>query len=149
MKIGEICNRQVVVIGQGESLLEAGRRMRENHVGCLVVVRKQEASRNPVGILTDRDILMQVLSKGVALEKIGVEDIMVPDLFTAREEDGIYETIRLMRRKGIRRMPVVDSRRDLVGIVTMNDLLKFLSEEVSRLADIFSRGRIIETVARP
>ncbi|MFO1519269.1 MAG: CBS domain-containing protein [bacterium] len=149
MNISEICNRQVAVARRNESLLEAARRMREFHVGCLVVVEEEGEKRIPVGLLTDRDILMEVLAEGVPLEKISVEDVMASPLATAREQDGIYETIQQMRRKGVRRIPIVDEGQSLVGILTMDDLLELLSEEMSHLSSIFSRGREFEAMTRP
>ena len=149
MKIGEICNRQVVIIRPEESLLEAGKRMREYHVGCLVAVQEEQGRRSPVGILTDRDLLIQVLSEGVSLEKIAVGDLMASKLVTANIEDEVYETIKIMQEKGIRRLPVVDSEKNLIGILAMDDLLEFLTEEIQGLSKIYSREQRKEAREHP
>jgi CBS domain-containing protein len=149
MKVGEICNREVVIARKKDTLLEAGKRMREYHVGCLVVIEEEKGQRVPVGMLTDRDILMEVLAESIALEKISVEDIMISDLVTAREEDDVYDTIQQMRRKGIRRIPVVDQKQNLIGILAMDDLLELLSEEMKGLSGIFVREQQRETQTRP
>lgn len=149
MKIREICNRDVAVIGRKESLYEAARRMRDSHVGSLVVIDEKEERPIPVGILTDRDILIQVLSQGVSPRGISVEDIMVTDLLAVRDEDDVFETIQQMRKKGVRRVPVVDSTGTLVGILTLDDLLEFLSKELKNLSGISSLGREREAVTHP
>ena len=149
MKVGEICNREVIIARKEESLLEAGKRMREFHVGSLVVIQESEGERIPIGILTDRDILMEVLSEGVPLEKIEVRDIMSSSPVTVSQEEGVFETIDLMRRHGIRRVPVVDAQRSLVGVLALDDLLEFLSEELKSLSKIFSFQQEQEALHRP
>jgi predicted transcriptional regulator len=149
MKVRDLYHREVSVIGKEDSLLEAGKRMREHHVGSLVVVEEQGDRLMPVGIITDRDILIQVLTEGVPLEKISVQDIMAENPTLAGEEDSISETIQRMRRKGIRRIPVVDSRQNLTGILTLDDLLEVLAEEIRGLSEISGRGREWEALKRP
>ena len=149
MKVGEICNQEVIIAQKEESLLEAGKRMREFHVGSLVVIQESEGERIPIGILTDRDILMEVLSEGVPLEKIEVRDIMSSSPVTVSQEEGVFETIDLMRRHGIRRVPVVDAQRSLVGVLALDDLLEFLSEELKSLSKIFSFQQEQEALHRP
>jgi predicted transcriptional regulator len=149
MKVGDICKREVTVIEKKESLLKAGRRMRESHLGSLIVVEKEGDPSIPMGILTDRDILMQVLTEGVPLEKISVEDIMTTDLVTAKENDSIYDTVQKMRQRGIRRIPVVDSRRNLIGILTADDLLEILSKEIRHLSEVFIQEMENEAIHRP
>ncbi len=149
MKAGKLCNRRVVTIAGAESLLEAAKKMREGHVGSLLVVREEKGKRIPVGILTDRDILMVVLSEGVTPQKINVVDIMSENPVTVPEDMDVSDVITLMRRHGVRRMPVVDSRRDLVGILAIDDLLECFSRQLGELSKIFSLQREQEAVRRP
>ncbi|HCU24446.1 MAG TPA: CBS domain-containing protein [Deltaproteobacteria bacterium] len=149
MHVGDICHRDVAVIGRRESLLEAARRMRESHVGSLVVIDPKEGEPVPVGILTDRDILVQVLTAGVSPQSVAAEDIMASHLVTAREEDGVFETIQQMQRKGIRRIPVVNSKQSLTGILTLDDLLEYFAKELKNLSGISSLERERETTSHP
>jgi CBS domain-containing protein len=139
MSIGEICNREVVFIEQDASISQAARLMREHHVGDLVVVETREGRRLPVGILTDRDIVLEVIAKEIALDTVAVGDIMSFDLVTAREDDDILDTVKLMRAKGVRRVPVVNVENSLVGILTVDDLMDLLSEEIADLAKLIAR----------
>lgn len=141
MKVGDICKREVVTIHPDASLLDAGKRMRDDHVGCLVVVESKNDTRKPVGMITDRDILVEVLSEGIPLEKVSVGDIMSSDLIAAQENEDVFEAIQTMRRKAIRRIPVVDPGDNLLGIITMDDLLEVVTEEIKDLSGIFSRER--------
>jgi CBS domain-containing protein len=138
MGLSEICNRSVVVTPRGASVEAAARLMREHHVGSLVVVDESARGRKPVGILTDRDVAIEVVAAGVAPASVTVGEIMGPDLVTARESDETWETIQLMRQKGIRRVPVVDARGALVGIVTVDDLLEIIAEEVDGLVKVIA-----------
>ena len=102
MPISEICNTEVVTTRRNASVQEAAQLMREHHVGDLVVVDELDGQRLPVGIVTDRDIVVEVVAKGVALDKLTAGDIMSLELTTAQETDGVYETIQMMRVKGVR-----------------------------------------------
>ena len=82
--------------------------MREHHVGGLVVVKEKSGKRVPVGIVTDRDLVIEVIAEGVDMGDISVGDIMSDQLVTAREGDDLLETIKMMRARGIRRLPVID-----------------------------------------
>lgn len=136
MNIGEICSRKVSVIKKDASLLQAGKQMRGDHVGSLVVVEEKEGGNFPIGMITDRDILTQVLSEGVPLEKISVEDIMKTQVVTAREQDEVYETIQKMQIRGVRRIPIVNTKGFLSGILALDDVLGILAEELKKLADV-------------
>jgi CBS domain-containing protein len=134
MAVGEICSRVVVFARRGETLREAARVMREHHVGALVVVEERGGVRVPVGMLTDRDIVVAAVAKGLDADGLRVEEVMTTDLATAAETDGVSDCIARMRARGVRRMPVVDGRGGLVGIVTADDFLDLLAEELSALA---------------
>lgn len=148
MPIGEICNREVVISFPKESAVEAARLMRQYHVGDLVIVEEGKDGRVPVGIVTDRDLVVEVMAKEVDPARFTVGDLMSRDLLTVREQDGIYETIQRMRIHGVRRVPVVDASGGLVGIVSIDDLFSLLAEEMTDLVRVTSREQAVETSAR-
>ena len=148
MPVGEICNREVVVSDKTMSVVEAARLMRTHHVGDLVVVDERDGRKLPVGIVTDRDIVVEVVAAGVNPDALKVGDIMGLDVATVRESEGLFEALRYMRDKGVRRMPVVDSAGGLVGLLTLDDLLSLLAEEMTELAQLVSQERQREAAAR-
>ena len=148
MPVGEICNREVVVSDKTMSVVEAARLMRTHHVGDLVVVDERDGRKLPVGIVTDRDIVVEVVAAGVDPDALKVGDIMGLDVATVRESEGLFEALRYMRDKGVRRMPVVDSAGGLVGLLTLDDLLSLLAEEMTELAKLVSQERQREAAAR-
>jgi CBS domain-containing protein len=136
MNMGEICNREVVIIDREDSILQAARLMREYHVGNVIVVDEQDGGRIPVGILTDRDIVRALVASEVALDKVSVGDAMSFDLLTVQEEDDIIETIKKMRHRGVRRVPVVNRAGELQGIVAVDDLMDLVCEELMELVGL-------------
>jgi CBS domain-containing protein len=139
---GEICTRSVTIAFKGTSLSGAARLMRDNHVGSLVVVEETGGMRVVVGMLTDRDIVTAVVAAELDPHSLTVGDVMTTDLVTAREEDSLIDLMSSMRRKGVRRMPVVGAQNELVGIVTLDDALGILSQELALLAStIDSEGK--------
>ena len=148
MPIGEICNREVVVSFPQESAVEAARLMRQYHVGDLLIVEEARDRRVPVGIVTDRDLVVEVMAQEIDPAQFTVGDLMSRELLTAREEDGIYETIQRMRAHGVRRVPVVDASGGLVGIVSIDDLFSLLAEEMTDLVRVTSREQAVEAAAR-
>lgn len=138
MAIGEICNREVVFVLRQTPVDEAARLMREHHVGDVVVVTDENGRRKPIGIVTDRDVMVEVVAAGLDPATLTVEEIMVPDLATVPEKTGVFEAIRYMRDKGVRRMPVVGEDGELVGILALDDLLELLAEELGALARLIS-----------
>ena len=148
MSVGELCNREVVIAEISLPVTEAARLMRSRHVGDLVVVEDKGGHKHPVGIVTDRDIVVEVVAAGVNPDALKVGDIMGPEVATVRESEGLFEALRYMRNKGVRRMPVVDASGGLVGILTLDDLLSLLAEEMMELAKLVSRERQREAAAR-
>lgn len=138
MHIGEICTLQAINCTRDETVQGAAMLMRRHHVGDLVVIDTDGGGSIPVGILTDRDIVMAVIAPGLDPASLLAGDVMSDDLLTATEADDVYETIERMRLRGIRRVPVVDAAGNLSGIVSADDLLEFLAEEMSELSRIGS-----------
>ena len=122
LNTGEICTRSVTIAFRTTPLNGAARLMRENHVGCLVVVDEVDGQRIVVGVLTDRDIVTAVLASDLNPAMLQVGEVMSTDLVTAREDDSLIDLLRTMRRKGVRRIPVVGSQGELQGIATIDDV---------------------------
>jgi len=148
MNIGTVCNREVVFVHKQASIPVAARLMREHHVGDLVVIQEKTGKRIPVGIITDRDIVLEVIAEGVAMDDVTVGDIMSNHLVTAREGDSLLDTIKLMRAKGIRRLPVVNDDNELVGILSVDDLIDLFSEQIVDLARLIAREQGREKAGR-
>ncbi len=148
MSIGKICTRTVVVIDRNESASEAAKLMRLHHVGDLVVTDQRDAQRRPLGIVTDRDIVVSVVALGVVPDKITVGDIMSSSAHTAREDEDEMEVAERMRGLGVRRIPVVNAGGSLIGIIAMDDLLEHLSEGLDSIAHIHERQREHEVTTR-
>ncbi|SAL61622.1 CBS domain-containing protein [Caballeronia humi] len=148
MNAGKICTRDVIVCGTATSALDAARLMRANHVGDLVVIDNANGKRRPVGMVTDRDIVVSVVAKEVDAAGLLVTDIMSSPAITAFEWEDGWRLLRRMRLHGVRRMPVVDDADELIGIVTLDDLLRFSAEFLSELGHVGGRQRFFEEKAR-
>jgi CBS domain-containing protein len=148
MTIGGIRTREVVTVGRDTSVAEAARLMRYSHVGDVIVVDELDGRPIPCGIVTDRDMVVSVVAKGLNPEMISVGEIMASELAVGKEHDDVARSIDVMREKGIRRLPIVDSRGDLVGIVSIDDLFAFLAMELANLARVSGRERHVEAQLR-
>lgn len=148
MSVGQICNRDTVIVRKEESVIDAAKLMREFHVGSVVVVEDVEGGVKPVGILTDRDLVVEILAAELDPNAVAVGDIMSYELASAREEDGLWDTLLRMRAKGIRRLPVVNGQGLLIGILTSDDLLELLAGEIGQLARVVATEREREQSVR-
>ena len=148
-RIGDYCRRDVAFTARETTIAAAARMMRQAHVGSLVVVEQMNGGRRvPVGIVTDRDIVVEVTATGLDPGVITVGDIMRTELVTARESDDMHEMLGIMRAKGIRRLPVVAEDGQLAGIFTIDDLLELLAAEIGDIARIVAREQLQEASAR-
>ena len=136
MEVGTLSTVDTVCCARSESVQGAALLMRRHHVGDVVVVDEPDGARIPVGIVTDRDIVVSVVALG--LDPLGLEvgDIMSDDLLVASQHDDIDVVIERMRLRGIRRVPVVAEDGRLIGIVSADDLLGYLAEEMEDLSRI-------------
>ena len=146
---GDICKRQVTVAYKHTSLVAAAQLMREDHVGSLVVVDDENGSRQVRGLITDRDIVVAVVATGLDPEALRLDEIMSVGLVTALETDSLLDLSRAMREGGVRRVPVVGARDELMGLVTMDDVFKILAQEMNLLAGAFSTEIRHEREQRP
>lgn len=148
MKVGELCGNPVFTIGVRQSLREAAQLMREKRVGALVVV--DDPARRPVGMLTDRDIVVAVVAvPGAVPEAIRAGDAMTTPLASLGEDEGVLEAAARMRQCGVRRLAVLSAGGALAGIVALDDLLAAVSAGLSDLSEALRRGRRQELESRP
>ena len=149
MKVRDFCSRTVAVIEPGASLREASLLMRDAHVGALVVTERKAGVTRPVGVLTDRDIVVAVVAvPGARPEGIRVGDVMSEQPRVARDDDGLAEAVKAMSEAGVRRLPVVTGDGSLFGVVTLDDVLRVLAAELGALAVALGRGREQEAQQR-
>lgn len=130
MTAGDLCNRVVTVAEADLSVVDAARLMREHHVGCLVVTEGAHGARKVVGMLTDRDIVTAIVAKEVDPAKLVVEDMMTTAVVTAGEDDTVMDLLETMRSKGMRRLPVTNAQGVLIGLMTLDDLLEIVAEQL-------------------
>ncbi len=150
MNAGNICTHTVSVIEGSTSVMDAARRMRTDHVGDLVVVEDRAGRLVPVGILTDRDIVVGLVAHGLeGLDRLLVNDVLVRPLITARFDEDSMLVAKRMRDNNIRRLPVIDHNGELVGILSVDDLIGALHAELEQLAKLVSHQHKLEGALRP
>ena len=138
--IGEICNKNVHMISPLATVAEAAKKMRDEHVGDLFITETKSKPSRPLGVITDRDIVTKVLAAKKAVDT-PVTGVMSRILVTAKDTDGLQETILKMRDQGVRRIAVVDHKDQLCGVIAADDVYNLLSKELSEVAGI-SRKQI-------
>jgi CBS domain-containing protein len=145
MTLGSICKREVVVAPKNEMVDDVARRMRMLHVGTVVIVEERQGKQVPIGIVTDRDIVLSVVASNAEhLPFLPVRDAMSDNLLTAHEDTSLADGLRLMQERGVRRLPVVDHSGTLVGIVTADDVIRFLAEELGEVVKLMSQEEQVE-----
>jgi len=122
--------------------------MRQKHVGDLVVVEDPDGDRIPLGVVTDRDLVIEVLAKGLDPAKTQLKDIMRTPVVVATETEDSTQAIERMRMHGVRRIPVVGEGGALKGIVTLDDLLRQFAADATALLDVVVKGQSHEHRAR-
>lgn len=148
LNVGEICSRTVAFATEDMSLKEAANLMRSAHIGSLVVVREVPAGKMVAGMLTDRDIAIVAVARDFDPQTLRVGEIMTENVVTADPGDSIYDALASMRKTGIRRLPVVSKEGALEGIVSMDDILEIVAEELQMLVQAMTKERSKEQQVR-
>ena len=148
MTIGAICNREVITVQRDATVLHAAVLMRQYHVGDVVMIENRKNKTVPIGIVTDRDIMVELVATELDCNVITVGDIVISKLTVTKDSAGVFEAIQLMASKGIRRLPVVDDEGGLVGIITLDDLLLLLSKELAVLTKLVALEQKNEATKR-
>ena len=139
MRIGDVCSRDVHHVTAEAPLLDAVRDMHRHHVGAVIVVDRAGASARPVGIVTDRDVMRAEITQRADVFTLTVGDVMSVDLLTLSESSELADGIERMRRRGVRRAPVLDPAGVMLGVVTLDDLLPAVAGQLDALARLPGR----------
>ena len=143
MNLWQMCTHEVVTVDPGMSIIDAARLMRDKHVGS-VVVMSDTIPPSPVGILTDRDIVIRVVAFAGEQTLLNVEQAMSPALVTTSESNGAYEALQLMRANGVRRLLVTGEDGGLRGIASFDDIVMLFAEGATAMAQTMAAGLLRE-----
>lgn len=149
MPINECCNLNVVCCGPDAPLAAVAQLMRKNHVGDVIVTEMQGNDRVPVGIVTDRDIVVETVAMQLDPGQFTAGDIMTAPVVTVNANEGLIEALRQMRENRVRRMPVVANDGHLEGIVTADDIVRLLGMELSLVTETLGEQPGVEAKLRP
>ncbi|MBS0579269.1 MAG: CBS domain-containing protein [Proteobacteria bacterium] len=148
MKVAEVASAPAFVAHPEQPLVAAARQMRSHQVGALVVVDAHASQQRPVGIITDRDVVCGQFARSKDLYCLTVGDVMTRNPLTILADSELSEAIQTMSAAAVRRFPVVDASGQLVGIITLDDLLPIVAQQLSELAGI-ARTQIMSWSIKP
>ena len=149
MNAGSVCKREVITVAPTDDLIAAAHVMREKHVGYLIVSEAVPARhKRVVGVLTDRDIVVAVLAQEVDAHALKVGDVMTRDPLLIEEGQSIEAVLRHMREAGVRRVPVVDRSGTLTGVLSIDDVLELIAEQLINIAGSIRNEQRMERAVR-
>ncbi|MEP7245896.1 MAG: CBS domain-containing protein [Gammaproteobacteria bacterium] len=151
MNVGQICQRKVVTIGASDTLSAAAKLMRDKHIGYLVVVEPavQAGELLPIGVLTDRDIVVSVVAKDGDPKTLLVGDVMTRKPTVALKQDCVGDAVQEMRRIGVRRLPIVGDYGNLHGLLSLDDILIDMANDLEGAAGAIREERIRDATRHP
>ena len=149
MNIGSICTRTVVTVDRAAPLPEAARLMREHHVGALVVTQQVAEGTAVIGVVTDRDLSVEVLARGIDAGTVQVGQVLSSPVLAVAETSPLDEAVLLMQQHGVRRLLVTGAQGQLSGIVSLDDLLVALATQIGVLSQVVRAGLDREAQSRP
>jgi CBS domain-containing protein len=123
MKVQDIMTKNPATVTPDTPLRDAARLMKDEDVGVIPVV-ESTGSKRLVGLVTDRDIAVRVVAEGRDASQSRVQDAMSANLKTCKASDDVNDVMDVMAREQVRRIPIVDERGALVGIVSQADIVR-------------------------
>ncbi|MFT6992129.1 MAG: CBS domain-containing protein [Paraglaciecola sp.] len=148
MNVGEICSKNIVHVSPQHSVLDMARIMREQHVSSVVVVDNIDGEIRPLGLITDRDLMIDVLAAKLDPSVLTAEDIITSELICVTETHDVREALKYLRYYAVSKAPVVNVNGVLVGLFSIEDSLATLSGEFSELVQLLSNELMNETPNR-
>lgn len=148
MKLQSLCQRALVTIEADQPLQRAAQLMREQHVGALVIVEPRPEGTLVVGIVTDRDLAIEVLARGGDAAQQPVRRFAGTALVSAPADADVAEAVVTMQTAGVRRLLVHDADGHLLGLVSFDDLLQACVAPLAGLAEVLRKNLARETAER-
>lgn len=148
MRVRDLCTQQVVSISPAASVVDAAWLMRRRHVGLLVVVEQPNGERIPVGVITDRDIVLEVVAPEVSGAALRLDSVMTRDPVTCAEDELLLDAVARMRTHGVRRLPVLNAKGGLCGLLSLDDIYGALGVFLHEMSRALSRGQLREMKER-
>lgn len=149
MNAGTLCQRLFVTVRPTDEILQAAQLMRQKHVGYLVVTDAVGVSAPPIGVLTDRDIVITVVARALEPGSVRVADIMTTRPVTVGEDTPLQDALQLMREARVRRLPVLDAQGALAGVLSLDDILQAFASDAQNVAAAIREERQVEGRLRP
>jgi len=148
MTVEHLVTRNVAAVDTSATVVQAAREMRNRHVGALVITEAQNGGLKPVGVITDRDLVVSVLAMDLVPGSLTVGEVMTAHPFTVRLDDDADLAIRRMRGLGVRRAPVVDLSGQLQGMFAVDDYLEHLANGLREVSILIAQERREEEKSR-
>jgi len=149
MTAGEYCNRDVIVAELNTTISEAAKLMRHHHVGDLVLIDKQNSKTLPKGIITDRDLVIEILAQDIDPGSVCVKDLISSDLVTVGEAETLLNTLAIMQNESVRRIVVVNDEGQLEGLLSADDVIEIIAEAMNSLTKLIKHEFTREYQKRP
>jgi predicted transcriptional regulator len=127
MKVHQHCTRGAISVDVDAGVVEAAKLMRAHHVGFLCVLDAKQSTRAPVGVITDRDIVVQIDALEIDPKSVKVGDVMTRNPIVSEENENLLDVVGAMRLAGVRRTPVVDAAGALTGVLAVDDVIDAVS----------------------
>lgn len=132
MTIYTVCQTNVVSVSPHTTIGFVSDLMKQKKIGCVIITENHK----PVGIVTDRDLAIRVDLTNNETSSHEISTIMTTDVSTIRKDTGIFEAVQVMKSSKVRRLPVVDMSGRLVGLITVDDIIRLLARELSEIARV-------------
>lgn len=139
MSICDISKKKVFTLSKSEPIWRAAKLMKDEGVGSIIITHDEEGEEVPIGIITDRDVAIKVVAEKRNAENIKISEIMSGDLLIIDDDQDIRSTIELMKKKGVRRAPVMNDDDEICGIISLDDLFVYMTDELNNLADVVQK----------
>ena len=145
MHVSQICTRSLVTCNRDTSAAELARKMRDQHVADVLVIEDHAGRLTPIGLVTDRDLVVEVIARDGDPNQVRAADLMCADLETVLDSELVYDAIWRMRKRQVLRLPVVDAHGALVGVLTADDVAEFLASELTEVARLRKRNPALQS----
>jgi CBS domain-containing protein len=139
MLLKDLCTPDAVSCAPDTTILDAARLMRRRHVGDVIVVEDEDSEQTPLGLVTDRDLVVEVLAQERDPARVTVRDIMRTPVVIAHTSEDAADALERMKHHGVRRIPVMNEKRQLAGVLCLDDLVRQLAADAAALSEVIAR----------